>query len=165
MIKIFLTGGTIDKHYVQSNGSMGFDCSHISEILAQGRNRSEVEIEQLMFKDSLEIIEEDRDKIALSCQSSEQDRIVITHGTDTMVATASHIAATQAQVLTTKTVVLVGAMIPHEISYSDATFNVGFALGAASTLAAGIYIAMNGKIFNWNEVTKNHELGEFDTTV
>jgi L-asparaginase len=162
MIQIFLTGGTIDKHYIQSNGSMAFENSHIADILEQGRNKSDVIIDKLMFKDSLEMTDDDRETIAAHCESTERDKILITHGTDTMVATAKHIATSRPDVLTTKTIVLVGAMIPHEISYSDGTFNMGFAMGVVSTLAAGIYIAMNGRVFNWDDVAKNYDLGEFD---
>ena len=163
MIQIFLTGGTIDKHYIQSNGTMAFEQSHIADILEQGRNKSEIDIEQLMFKDSLEMTDDDREKIAANCESTTQERILITHGTDTMVDTASHIANTRPDLLNGKTIVLVGAMIPFEISYSDATFNMGFAMGVVSTLSSGIYVAMNGKVFDWNDVAKNYELGEFVT--
>jgi len=162
-IQIFLTGGTIDKHYNQANGNMEFANSHIAEILQQGRNRSEISIDSLVFKDSLELLSEDRQLIAESCHSCNSDKILITHGTDTMAKTAEYIALQQPQLLKQKCIVLVGAMIPHEISYSDATFNLGFALGALNSLENGIYIAMNGKIFNWDKVKKNIEIGEFQS--
>lgn len=157
MIQILLTGGTIDKHYNPSNGGMEFKDSHIEQILEQGRITSNYSIEQLMFKDSLRMIEADRQLVANACKNLKSDKILITHGTDTMVETAQHIANKQPQLLTKKTIVLVGAMIPHEIRYSDAMFNIGFALGAVNALENGIYIAMNGEIFAWNNVCKNKQ--------
>ena len=162
-IQIFLTGGTIDKHYVQANGKMDFADSHIAEILEQGRNRSDIDIKTLVFKDSLQMDDADRELIASQCNESTSKKIVITHGTDTMVQTATHIAEYYPNAIKEKTIVLVGAMIPHEISYSDATFNLGFALGAANCLPSGIFITMNGRIFDWDKVQKNLALGEFET--
>ena len=161
--QIFLTGGTIDKHYVQANGKMDFADSHITEILEQGRNRDDIDIQTVIFKDSLQIDDADRESIASHCNDTTSEKILITHGTDTMVKTAKHIAAQYPDIINQKTIVLVGAMIPHEISYSDATFNLGFALGAVNCLPTGIFIAMNGKIFESNKVQKNLELGEFET--
>jgi len=160
-IQILLTGGTIDKHYIQSNGNMEFDDSHIESILEQGRNRNTISFEKVMLKDSLEITDTDRQLLAERCQSSDCEKILITHGTDTMVETAAYLAEHQSNLIKSKCIVLVGAMIPHEISYSDATFNVGFALGALSALENGLYIAMNGQIFDWDKVQKNYDLGEF----
>ena len=164
IIHVLLTGGTIDKHYNQSNGNMEFAETHIESILQQGRNRLNITFEEVMLKDSLDLTDNDREKIAEQCLSSSSKKILITHGTDTMVETAKFLASHQGNVAKEKCIVLVGAMIPHEISYSDATFNIGFALGALSSLNNGIYIAMNGKVFNWNEVQKNYELGEFQST-
>lgn len=159
---ILLTGGTIDKHYVQADGSMDFADSHIADILEQGRNRNDVIIDTIVFKDSLQMTDEDRELIANGCDTSISNKLLITHGTDTMVQTAAHIAEHFPNILKDKCIVLVGAMIPHEISYSDGTFNLGFALGALSALPNGIYIAMNGKIFEWDKVKKNLKLGEFE---
>jgi len=161
MIQLFLTGGTIDKHYIESNGTMAFEHTHIEQLLAQGRNRTEIAITQLMLKDSLEMDNDDRELIADSCQQSDANKILITHGTDTMTATAHFMAQKYPELQTNKTIVFAGAMIPYEIRYSDAEFNLGFALGALSALNKGIYIAMNGKIFNYDQVSKNLELGEF----
>ena len=162
-IHILLTGGTIDKHYFEANGSMAFAGTHIPDILKQGRNRQKITIDQVVFKDSLEMTDEDRKLIATSCLNSLEKKIIITHGTDTMVETAKHIASSQAQLITEKCIVLVGAMIPYEISYSDSTFNLGFALGAVSGMQNGLYIAMNGQIFDWDNVEKNLSIGEFQT--
>lgn len=157
MIQIFLTGGTIDKYYNQSNGAMEFNETHIPQILEQGRNRAKTSIEQLLFKDSLDMTAQDRALVADACANSDATKIVITHGTDTMVETAQQIARDKPEVLEGKTIVLVGAMIPYEIRYSDASFNMAFALGAVSALSAGIYIAMNGEIFDYANVRKNRD--------
>ncbi len=156
-IKLLLTGGTIDKAYNESNGELHFVDTHIPEILQQGRNRSEIEIEQLMLKDSLEMTEADRHLIAAACSDSKQDKILITHGTDTIVATAKSLAALNID----KTIVLVGAMVPYVFKHSDAVFNIGVALGALQALQPSVYLAMNGKIFHWDNVVKNKQLGEF----
>lgn len=163
-IQILLTGGTIDKHYNESNGDMEFADSHITSILKQGRNRSDIKVDTIVFKDSLDMTEQDRELISNGCTQSSEQKILITHGTDTMVQTATHLAKNEPQLLTDKCIVLVGSMIPHEISYSDSTFNLGFALGALSSLENGIYIAMNGKVFAWDNVSKNLALGEFQAT-
>ncbi len=162
MIQIFLTGGTIDKHYNQSNGSMDFDEEHISDILKQGRTTADISVEKLLFKDSLDMDDSDRDAIVKACAESAADKIVITHGTDTIVDTAKYLVAKQPELLSTKAIVLVGAMIPYEIRYSDAEFNIGFALGAAAAKDAGVYIAMNGKLFDWDKVQKNREALVFE---
>lgn len=164
-IRVLLTGGTIDKHYNESNGNMEFADSHISAILEQGRNRSDLQIDTVMFKDSLEMIDHDRKLIANSCANCFEEKILITHGTDTMIQTANHIVKNKPQLVENKCIVFVGAMIPYEISYSDSAFNVGFALGALNSLDNGIYIAMNGKIFTANNVKKNLSLGEFQELI
>ena len=160
-IHILLTGGTIDKHYIESNGKMNFANSHIADILEQGRNRSEIEIEQVIFKDSLDITPADLALIAKACASSKCDKVLVTHGTDTMVNTARYITKNLPELAQEKCIVFVGAMIPHVISYSESTFNIGFALGALSAINNGIYIAMNGQIFNADNVKKNTSIGEF----
>ncbi len=156
-IKLLLTGGTIDKAYNESNGELHFVETHIPELLKLGRNRSDIEIKQLLLKDSLDMTEADRQSIADACTNSKQDKILITHGTDTIVDTGKSLAALGLD----KTIVLVGAMIPYVFKHSDAVFNTGFALGALQALQPGVYITMNGKIFNWENVVKNREIGEF----
>jgi L-asparaginase len=156
-IKIILTGGTIDKHYNESNGKLDFTNTHIPDLLKLGRNHSDIEIEQTMFKDSLKMTDSDRQKILKSCEASQQSKILITHGTDTIVETATVLGEANLE----KTIVLVGAMIPFVFKHSDAVFNMGFALGAVQCLSQGVYVAMNGKVFDWDKVVKNRDLGVF----
>ena len=157
-IKLLLTGGTIDKHYNESNGELDFTETHMPELLELGRNRAAIEIEQPIFLDSLEMTDEDRQVILEACRKSKQDKILITHGTDTIVETATVLGNEALD----KIIVLVGAMIPFVFKHSDAVFNMGFALGAVQCLPQGVYIAMNGKVFNWDEVIKNREEGVFE---
>jgi len=157
-IKIILTGGTIDKHYNESNGELDFEETHIPKLLALGRNRADIEIEQAMLVDSLDMTDEARQKILELCKASLQSKLLITHGTDTIVKTATVLGKAKLN----KTIVLVGAMIPFVFKHSDAVFNMGFALGAVQCLPHGVYVAMNGKVFDWNTVTKNREQGIFE---
>jgi len=157
-IKLLLTGGTIDKHYHELTGELGFKSTYIDAMLQQARCQLDISIQPVVFKDSLEMHDADRQKILRACQDSSEDRIVITHGTDTMVETAM----TLAQSITDKTIVLLGAMIPYTLKYSDSLFNLGAAISAVQCLEAGIYITMNGKIFRWDQVQKNRQLGQFE---
>jgi L-asparaginase len=157
-IKLILTGGTIDKHYNESNGEMNFAETHMPELLKLGRNRADIELEQVMLLDSLEMTDADRQTILESCKNSSQDKILITHGTDTIVKTALVLGNAKID----KTIVLIGAMIPFVFKHSDAVFNMGFALGAVQCLPQGVYVAMNGKVFDWDAVTKNREQGIFE---
>jgi len=157
-IKLLLTGGTIDKTYHESSGELDFVESHIPELLELGRNHSEIVIEQIMLKDSLEMNESDRQVILKACTKSRQEKILITHGTDSIVDTAIVLGKSTLD----KTIVLVGAMVPFVFKHSDAMFNVGFALAAVQTLPHGVYVAMNGKIFDWDKVSKNLVEGIFE---
>lgn len=157
-IRIFITGGTFDKEYNELNGQLFFKDTHIQELLKLGRSRVEVDIRTLMMVDSLEMSEDDRLLISRQCQSSEEDKIIITHGTDTMTSTAAVLAAENKD----KTIVLTGAMIPYKFGSSDGLFNMGSALAFVQTLAPGVYIAMNGRYFNWNNVYKNKQTGVFE---
>ncbi len=157
-IKIFVTGGTFDKEYNDSNGQLFFKETHLREMLELGRSRIDVDIDTLMLIDSLDMTEEDREKIAQNCLIANEGHIVITHGTDTMVETAKVLASE----IKNKTIVLTGAMVPYVFRSSDGLFNLGAALAFAQILPAGIYIAMNGKYFNWDNVRKNKEIGEFE---
>lgn len=161
IIKIFVTGGTFDKEYNELNGTLAFKHTHMKEILTLGRCKVPVDITTLMLKDSLDITSEERELIAQSCYNTPHDKIVITHGTDTMVETAKHIALHPLNKPAKKTIVLSGAMIPYAFGSSDGLFNMGGALAFVQTLPAGVYIAMNGRYFNWNNVRKNRETGEF----
>ena len=159
-IKLLLTGGTIDKSYNESNGELHFIETSIPELLALGRNKTHVLVEKVVFKDSLDMIDGDRQDILTACKASSENHILITHGTDTMVDTAKVLA--NVPELQAKKIVLVGAMVPYVFKHSDAMFNIGFALGALQCVSQGVYIAMNGIIFPWDEVIKNKSLGIFE---
>ena len=156
-IKIFVTGGTFDKEYNELNGALYFKKTHLHEMLELGRSQLKVDIETLMMKDSLDMSDNDRNLIVQKCVESDQNQILITHGTDTMEETAKLLAAQ----INDKTIVLTGAMIPYKFGSSDGLFNLGSALSFLQSLPHGIYIAMNGNIFSWDNVKKNKELGLF----
>ncbi len=157
-IRIFITGGTFDKEYNELNGELYFKDTHMSELLEKGRSKVSVEIRTLMMVDSLEMTDQDRSLIAYQCNQCEETMIVITHGTDTMSETAKVLA----QKIKDKTVILTGAMIPIKFGSSDGLFNLGSALAFAQTLPFGVYVAMNGRFFNWDNVRKNKETGVFE---
>jgi len=158
MIKLIITGGTLDKHYNELNGELHFlPSTHLPAMLNQSRCHIELDMQQLMLKDSLEMMNEDRELIKQACGSSKSARIIITHGTDTMVDTARYLAPLASE----KTIVLVGAMLPYTINQSDALFNLGCAVTAVQLLPAGVYITMNGKVFDWDKVRKDKQAGEF----
>jgi L-asparaginase len=157
-IRIFVTGGTFDKEYNELNGQLFFKDTHMSEILKLGRSRVEVTIRTLMMVDSLEMTDEDRQMIAQQCARADEGRIIITHGTDTMAETAKTLAEKKLQ----KTIVLTGAMIPYKFGSSDGLFNLGSALAFVQALPHGVYVAMNGRFFHWDNVRKNRKTGEFE---
>jgi L-asparaginase len=157
-IRIFITGGTFDKEYNELNGQLYFKDTHMSDLLEMGRSKVAVEIRTLMMVDSLEMTEEDRELIVYQCNNADEDKIVITHGTDTMADTAKVLA----QKVKDKTVILTGAMIPIKFGSSDGLFNLGSALAFAQTLPHGVYVAMNGRYFNWDNVRKNKQTGVFE---
>lgn len=157
-IRIFITGGTFDKEYNELNGELYFKDTHLSDLLEMGRSRVAVEIRTLMMVDSLEMTDQDRELIVHQCNNCEENKIVITHGTDTMSETAKVLA----QKVKDKTIVLTGAMIPIKFGSSDGLFNLGSALAFAQTLPPGVYVAMNGRYFNWDNVRKNRQTGVFE---
>jgi len=157
-IRIFITGGTFDKEYNELTGQLYFKDTHLHELLEMGRNRVDAEIRTLMMIDSLEMTDNDRELIAHQCNHCEETSIVITHGTDTMTETAKYLASK----VTNKTIVLTGAMIPIKFGSSDGLFNLGSALAFSQTLSPGVYLAMNGRYFLWNNVRKNKETGVFE---
>ena len=159
MIRIIVTGGTFDKAYDEINGRLSFGATHLPEMLRLGRSRVEATIERLMMIDSLDMTEADRARIAQSCLHCPETRIVITHGTDTMVETARVVA----HAVSRKAIVLTGAMVPYAFGSSDGLFNLGSALSFAEVLPPGVYIAMNGQHFAWDRVRKNRETGVFET--
>ncbi|HOQ49742.1 MAG TPA: asparaginase domain-containing protein [Candidatus Kapabacteria bacterium] len=157
-MRIFVTGGTFDKEYNELNGTLFFKDTHINEMLKLGRARVPIEVRTLMMMDSIDMTDADRELIALNCQKTEENKIIITHGTDTMVETARVIA----QKVKDKTIVLTGAMIPYKFGSSDGLFNLGSAIAFVQTLPPGVYIAMNGRYFNWDNCQKNRDKGEFE---
>ncbi|MCX6565966.1 MAG: asparaginase domain-containing protein [Candidatus Aminicenantes bacterium] len=156
-IRVFVTGGTFDKEYNELTGFLFFKDTHLSEMLKLGRSRLDLEIRTLMMIDSLEMTEADRLIIAENCRAVPEDRIVVTHGTDTMVETAGFLAKHVAR----KTVVLTGAMVPYKFGSSDGMFNLGSSLAFVQILSPGIYVSMNGKCFPWDGVKKDKRTGEF----
>lgn len=160
MIQIFITGGTFDKEYNYISGQLYFRETHLPSMLNRGRCSIDYDIRTLMMVDSLELTEADRAVIALNCKKSRRSRILITHGTDTMVKTAEYLAKED---LKDKTIVLTGAMIPYAFgTSSDGFFNLGSALAFLQTLPNGVYVAMNGRYFNWDCVRKNKKTGYFE---
>ena len=159
-IRVFVTGGTFDKEYNELSGSLFFKDTHLSEMLKLGRCRLDLEIRTLMMIDSLEMTDADRMIIAENCRAVPENRIVVTHGTDTMVETARFLA----ERVRGKTVVLTGAMVPYKFGSSDGMFNLGSSLAFVQTLPPGIYVSMNGKRFPWDRVKKDKRIGEFVDT-
>ena len=157
-ITIFVTGGTFDKEYNEITGELYFKDTHIREILDSGRSLLDIDIKKLMLIDSLKMTKKDRVEIAQNCAESKSRHIIITHGTDTMRKTAEVISKKNLN----KTIVFTGAMIPYKFGSSDGLFNLGCALAFVQSLPNGVYIAMNGKYFGWNEVQKNKHLGKFE---
>ncbi len=157
-VKIFVTGGTFDKEYNELDGRLFFKDTHLPEMLKLGRCKVPVEIRTLMLVDSLEMTDADRQLIIDQCKKAKEARIVITHGTDTMEVTAQVLG----KAVINKTIVLTGAMVPYKFGSSDGLFNLGSALAYAETLPVGVYVAMNGRYFTWDNVKKNKKAGEFE---
>ncbi|MBK8443903.1 MAG: asparaginase [Sphingobacteriales bacterium] len=159
-IRIFVTGGTFDKEYNFISGELYFKDTHLPEMFERGRCTVDINILTLMMIDSTEMGDEERQIIRYNCEKCDESQIVITHGTDTMVQTAKLLAAAAIP----KTIVLTGAMIPYQFgNSSDGFFNLGAALAFAQTLPAGVYIAMNGRYFDWDKVQKNRKTGFFES--
>lgn len=157
-IRILATGGTFDKEYNELNGSLFFKDTHLHGMLAKGRCTLNVNIRTLMMIDSLEMTESDREVILHSCLRTEVSKIIITHGTDTMIDTAKMLA----QKVNNKTIVITGALIPYAFGSSDGFFNLGCALAFVQSLDKGTYVCMNGRVFDPFEVTKNYDTGFFE---
>lgn len=160
-IIIFSTGGTIDKVHDPVTESLTFsDTSLISTILAQGK-MPDVPVVTLMRKDSLDMTSADRDEILTAITARDETQVVVSHGTSTMVETAWFLKAHHPEKCSNKVVVLTGAMRPFSLFESDASFNLGVAIGGAQTLSPGVYVAMNGKIFDAESVAKETDIGVF----
>lgn len=157
-LRILVTGGTFDKDYHELEGRLFFRESHVAEMLRLGRCRIPIQVDTLMLIDSLEMTEHDRERILAACRDVPEERIVITHGTDTMELTARAIGAAGLA----KTIVLTGAMVPYTFGSSDGLFNLGSAIAFAQALPVGTYVAMNGRCFRWDDVRKNRSTGVFE---
>jgi len=157
-VRLFVTGGTFDKEYDEIEGRLYFKDTHVRQMLERGRCRLDVAVQRLMLVDSLQMTDDDRRLILERCRDAAEDRIVVTHGTDTMVETARALGEARLP----KTIVLTGAMIPWAFGSSDGLFNLGSALSFAQALPDGVYVAMNGRWFPWDDVTKNRSLGIFE---
>jgi L-asparaginase len=157
-IHIFVTGGTFDKEYNEITGQLFFKDTHLPEMISRSRVTPEVNISTLMMIDSLDMTAGERSMIASECMATPENQIIITHGTDTMAVTASVLA----EKVKGKTIVLTGAMIPYKFGSSDGFFNLGCALAFVQALPSGVYVAMNGRYFNWDNVRKNRQTGQFE---
>lgn len=159
-IQVFITGGTFDKDYNFITGELYFKDTHLSQMFERGRCTLDLDIKTLMMIDSLEMTAADREIITHNCKSTKTNRIIITHGTDTMVDTAKVLSDEN---IAGKTIVLTGAMIPYAFgNSSDGFFNMGSSLGFVQTLPPGVYISMNGRYFHWDSVKKNRQTGFFE---
>lgn len=157
-IRVYATGGTFDKEYNELTGELYFQDSHVRDMLRKGRCNLSLEIRTLMLIDSTQMSEIDREIIAKSCKECGRDKIVITHGTDTIVETARFLA----ERIEDKVIVLVGAMVPYTFGSSDGLFNLGSALAFVQILQPGVYVTMNGRCFDWDNVRKNRAIGMFE---
>jgi L-asparaginase len=157
-IRILITGGTFDKEYDEFEGKLFFKDTHVQEMLRLGRCRVEVAVRTVMMVDSLVMTDADRQAILSNCRQAPESRIVVTHGTDTMVETGRVLAEGR----TGKTIVLTGAMVPYAFGSSDGLFNLGSALSFAQVLPPGVYIAMNGMCLPAERARKNKALGVFE---
>ncbi len=157
-IKVIITGGTIDKSYNMQNGEMHFVDSHVPAMLAEARCKADYELDKIMLKDSGDMTDNDRLEILNCCLQADQNKVIITHGTDAMVETARYLAEKDID----KTILLTGAMVPYVFEKTDSLFNLGTAFAAVQSMPVGVYIAMNGKVFNADNVIKNREEGVFE---
>ena len=156
---IVAAGGTFEKHYDEIAGKLGFGASVLPTVIARSRISQPARVEQLPLLDSLDMQDADRERILQACTQAPEQRLVIVHGTDTMPETARLLGPARLD----KTIVITGAMIPYEIANSDALVNFGMAFCLAQTLPAGVYLAMSGQVFSWDNVRTNRALGVFET--
>lgn len=156
-IEIFTTGGTIDKIYFDAKSDYKIGDPQIVELLRDANLTVDYKVTSLLRKDSLELTDEDRQMVREAVEDSAANNIVITHGTDTMIATGRFLHG-----ITGKAIVMTGAMQPARFRFTDAIYNVASAITAAQTLPAGVYIAMNGKIFDPQHARKNVEMNRFE---
>lgn len=157
IIKIFTTGGTIDKIYFDERSEYQVGEPQIGNVLKEANVTHRYEITPLLRKDSLDLTDNDRKMICQAVKSCPHSRIIVTHGTDTMVATANVLKKVKG-----KTIVLTGAMQPAKFRFTDAVFNIASAFNSVQLLPAGVYIAMNGRIFDPGQTKKNRKLNRFE---
>lgn len=157
-LRIIATGGTFDKHYHPLDGSLVFGDSVLPAALQRARITVPYAFESLMAMDSLDMEDLHRQQILAACRAAKEEKLVIVHGTDTLRETAEVLG----NAALPKTIVLTGAMVPYDFTDSDAFFNLGFALAAVQLSAHGVFVAMNGQIFAWNDVSKNRSAGVFE---
>ena len=157
-IRVFITGGTFDKTYDEISGRLLFADTHIHEMLQLGRCRLDLAVRTLMMVDSLDMTDADRRLVLENCRGAAEERILVTHGTDTMTDTARVLG----EACLPKTIVLTGAMVPYAFGSSDGLFNLGSALSFVQALPHGVFVAMNGRCLPWDDVVKNRELGIFE---
>ena len=157
-ITFIQTGGTIDKDYRKTTKGYAFEIAEpaVKRILEKLNPTFEYEIISALKKDSLDISEDDRKRILKICKDTNSKRIIITHGTDTMLETAKVLSE-----IKDKTIIITGAMRPERFSNSDAPITVGIAIGVVNILESGIYIAMNGKILSWDKCKRDMKTGQF----
>ena len=161
MIQILITGGTFEKSYNHINGELFFKKTHLPEMLDRSKCRLKVKVKTLMMIDSLQMTKKDIESIINECEKCKSERIVITHGTDTMTDTARELGLKKLN----KTIVLTGAMIPYKFGTSDGLFNIASALAYVQTLTKGVYVAMNGRVFTYDKVIKNKDTGIFEEII
>jgi len=157
-VRIIATGGTFDKRYDAIRGALGFGATHLHALVERARVAGPLQIEVAMMVDSLEMTDAQRAEIVDACRRAPEPRLVVVHGTDSMTLTARALGAAALD----KTIVLTGAMVPYDVADSDAAFNLGFALGSARALPAGVWVAMNAAVHAWDRVRKNVERGVFE---
>src|SRR5690242_3573264 len=153
--RIIVTGGTFDKRYDAIKGELTFKDTHLPAILEQSRVTLPLSVDIRLLIDSLQMTDAHRQGVLEACREAAERAIVVVHGTDTMVQTAEVVGRAQLD----KTVVFTGAMVPYSVQGSDAPFNLGFALAMALALPAGSYVAMNARVFPWNDVQKDKQAG------
>ena len=157
--RIIVTGGTFDKHYDAIKGELTFKETHLPAILQQARVTIPVAIEINQLIDSLHMTDQHRQSVLGACRAAPEPSIVVVHGTDTMAETASVVGTARLG----KTIVFTGAMIPYSVQGSDALFNLGFALAMSQALEPNAWVAMNGRVFPWDNVRKDKSGGRFES--
>lgn len=164
-LRIIITGGTFDKQYDAIRGQLTFKDTHLPDVIKQVRSSVPIELEINQMVDSLDMLDENRQRVLGACRKAHEKMIVVTHGTDTMAETAAVLGQAMKDgdlALAGKKIVITGAMVPYSVSGSDALFNLGGAVLAAQLTQPGVYIVMNGRCFHWENIRKNREVGVFE---